>query len=107
MNKLFLWIAAASAIVLQSCQKTDGIQDEIDSLRDRVAALESDIGGVNTGIEALRLLMDESTVIVGVTLDETEKGYVIEFSNGSSCPVLSAEKIDAVVPMLGIDKETG
>lgn len=111
MNKLFLWIAAASAIVLQSCEKTDGIQDEIDSLRDRVAALESKVGQVNSGIEALRLLMDESTVIVGVTLDETEKEYVIEFSDKSgtstSCSVLSAEKIDAVVPMLGIDKETG
>ena len=33
MNKLFLWIAAVSAFVLQSCEKTDGIQDEIDSLR--------------------------------------------------------------------------
>ena len=100
MNKLFLWIAAASAIVLQSCEKTDGIQDEIDSLRDRVAALESKVGQVNSGIEALRLLMDESTVIVGVTFDETKKEYVIEFSDKSgtstSCSVLSAEKIDAV-----------
>ena len=35
MNKLFLWIAAASAFVLQSCENTDGIRDEIGSLRDR------------------------------------------------------------------------
>lgn len=34
MNKLFLWIAAASAFVLQSCENTDGIRDEIGSLRD-------------------------------------------------------------------------
>ena len=27
MNKLFLWIAAASAFVLQSCENTDGIRD--------------------------------------------------------------------------------
>ena len=58
MNKLFLWIAAASAFVLQSCQKTDGIQDEIDSLRDRGAALEAKIGNVNASIMALHKVME-------------------------------------------------
>ena len=53
MNKLFLWIAAASAFVLQSCENTDGIRDEIGSLRDRVIALEAKIGSVNTSIVAL------------------------------------------------------
>ena len=61
MNKLFLWIAAASAFVLQSCENTDGIRDEIGSLRDRVIALEAKIGSVNTSIVALHKLMDEST----------------------------------------------
>lgn len=103
MNKLFLWIAAVSAFVLQSCEKTDGIQDEIDSLRDRVSALESKVGDVNTGIEALHKLMDESTVIVGVTT--TEKGYVIEFSDGSKYPVIQGDKIDALIPVMGIDAE--
>ena len=103
MNKLFLWIAAVSAFLLQSCENTDGIQDEIDSLRDRVTALESKVGEVNTSIEALHKLMDESTVIVGVTPDE--KGYVIEFSDGSKYPVIEGEKLDALVPVLGIDSE--
>ena len=31
MNKLFLWIAAASAFVLQSCENTDGIRDEMET----------------------------------------------------------------------------
>ena len=44
MNKLFLWIAAASAFVLQSCENTDGIRDEIGSLRDRVIALVNNLG---------------------------------------------------------------
>ena len=57
MNKLFLWIAAASAFVLQSCENTDGIRDEIGSLRDRVIALEAKIGSVNTSIVALHKLM--------------------------------------------------
>ena len=57
MNKLFLWMAAVSAFVLQSCQKDDGIQDEIDSLRDRVAALESKVGDVNSGIASFQQLL--------------------------------------------------
>ena len=30
MNKLFLWIAALLTFALQSCQKDDGIREEID-----------------------------------------------------------------------------
>lgn len=103
MNKLFLWIAAVSAFVLQSCEKTDGIQDEIDSLRDRVAALESKVGDVNSGIAAFHQLLTGKKVIVGV--QETDKGYVIEMSDGSQYPVIEGEKLDVLVPVLGIDDE--
>jgi len=103
MNRLFLWIAAASALVLQSCEKADGIRDEIGKLSDRVAALETRVGEVNTSIEALHRLMDESTVIVGVTPDE--KGYVLELSDGSKYLIIEGEKLDALVPLLNIDAE--
>lgn len=103
MNKLFLWIAAVSAFVLQSCQTDDGIQDEIDSLRDRVAALESKVGDVNSGIAAFHQLLTSEKVIVGV--QETDKGYVIEMSDGSQYPVIEGEKLDVLVPVLGIDDE--
>ena len=103
MNRLFLWIAALSAFVLQSCENTDGIHDEIESLRDRVAALESRVSEVNTSIEALHKLMDESTVIVGVTPDE--KGYVLELSDGSKYLVIEGERLDALVPLMDIDDE--
>lgn len=103
MNKLFLWIAAISAFALQSCQKTDGIQEEIDSLRDRVAALETKVGDVNASIVAYHQLVTGSKVIVGVKA--SDKGYEIQMSDGSSYPVIEGEKLDAVVPVLGIDDE--
>lgn len=90
MNKLFLWIAAASAFVLQSCENTDGIRDEIGSLRDRVIALEAKIGSVNTSIVALHKLMDESTIIVGI--EPNAKGYEIELSDGTRCPSSSVRR---------------
>ena len=98
MNKLFLWIAAASAFVLQSCENTDGIRDEIGSLRDRVIALEAKIGSVNTSIVALHKLMDESTIIVGI--EPNAKGYEIELSDGTRLPVILGEKIEALVPVI-------
>ena len=91
MNKLFLWIAAASAFVLQSCENTDGIRDEIGSLRDRVIALEAKIGSVNTSIVALHKLMDESTIIVGI--EPNAKGYEIELSDAEpGCPSSSVRR---------------
>ena len=103
MNKILLWIAAAAAVVLQSCEKTDGIRDEIESLRDRIAALEARVGDVNRDIVALHRLMDESTVIVGVKTTAT--GYEIQLSDGTSLPVIQGEKIEALVPLMGIDAE--
>lgn len=106
MNKLFLWIAALLTFALQSCQKDDGIREEIDSLRDRVAALETKVGEVNAGIEALHAMMDASLVIVGVTPAESGEGYLIEFSDGTRYPVINAEEIEgAVTPLMGIDQQ--
>ena len=107
MNKLFLWIAAASAFVLQSCEDTDGIRDEIGSLRDRVAALAAGCGQIRpldlvVGV-ALHKLMDESTIIVGI--ESNAKGYEIELSDGTRLPVILGEKIEALVPVMGIDAE--
>lgn len=103
MNRVFLWIAALSAFALQSCQKDDGIQDEIDSLRDRVAALETKVGDVNASLEAYHQLVIGSKVIVGV--ETSEKGYLIQMSDGSSYPIIEGEKLDVLVPVLGIDDE--
>lgn len=68
-----------------------------------MAALESKIGGVNTSIVALHKLMDESTIIVGI--ESNAKGYEIELSDGTRLPVILGEKIEALVPVMGIDAE--
>lgn len=102
MNKIFLWVAAAF-VLLQSCEKNDGIRDEIDNLRDRVTALESKVGDVNRNIVALHKLLNESTLIVGV--NKTPTGYEIELSDGSKLPIVLGDKIDALVPIMGIDAQ--
>lgn len=103
MNKLLLCIAAAFAVVVQSCQKTDDLWDGIESLRERVTALETQVGDVNRNIVALHRLMDASTVIVGV--EKTETGYVLSLSDGTELPVFLGLQVGARVPILGIDED--
>ena len=85
--------------MLQSCEKTDGIRDEIGSLRDRVIALESKIGSVNTSIVALPQVdgrVDDHRRIG----NRNAKGYEIELSDGTRLPVILGEKIEALVPVM-------
>lgn len=103
MNKFLLCIAAALAVVVQSCEKTDDLWDGVDSLRERVAALEAQVGDVNRNIVALHRLMDASTVIVGV--EKNPMGYVIFLSDGTELPVILGQEVGARVPILGIDEE--
>lgn len=88
--------------MMQSCQETDDIQSELDSLKDRVKVLEEATSKMNTSVESLQKLMSGS-VIVGVT--PTTNGYDIELSDGSTIKVYNSEKIDAIIPTLSIDKD--
>lgn len=103
MNRIILWIAAVLTFALQSCEKTDDLRAEIDSLGERVMALEKQVGEVNANIVALHKLLDKSTLIVGVT--PNEMGYVLELSDGTKLPVILGQEIPALVPVLGIDAE--
>lgn len=88
--------------MMQSCQETDDIQSELDSLKDRVKVLEEATSKMNTSVASLQKLMSGS-VIVGVT--PTTNGYDIELSDGSTIKVYNSEKIDAIIPTLSIDRD--
>lgn len=103
MNKLFLWIAVTAAVVGQSCEKTEDIRAELDSLRDRITALETQVGDVNRNIATLQKLMDASTVIVGQK--QTPTGYELQLSDGTTLSITQGEKLDALVPVMAIDKD--
>lgn len=98
---LFLGICSM-LFVMQSCQDTDDLQSELDSLKDRVKVLEAATEQLNLSIESLQKLMSGS-VIVGVT--PSANGYEIELSDGSTIKVYNSEKIDAIIPALSVDKD--
>ena len=103
MNRFLGWLAAVIVLALWACEKTDDLRDEIGSLSDRLAVLESRIGDVNADIVALHRLMDPSTVVVGVT--PTSTGYELALSDGTVCRVTLGEQLGTLVPLLGIDAE--
>ncbi|MEG1885114.1 MAG: DUF4955 domain-containing protein [Alistipes sp.] len=103
MKKIFVLFALTVMPLMYSCQKTDGIRDEIDNLKDRVTALEAQVNSLNKNIKGLHTLMKESTVIVGVT--QTATGYIVELSDGTQLPIILGEQIEALVPIMGIDAQ--
>lgn len=87
---------------MQSCQETDDLRSELDSLGNRVKALEEATDKMNISVESLQKLMSGS-VIVGTTT--VTNGYEIELSDGSTIKVYNSEKINAIIPTLSIDKD--
>lgn len=85
------------------CQETDGLWTDVNDLKDRIALLESEVGKVNESISDLHKLMQASTVVVGY--HETETGYRLELSDGTSVEIILGEVIPALIPIIGIDAE--
>ncbi|MFI3299284.1 MAG: PL29 family lyase N-terminal domain-containing protein [Rikenellaceae bacterium] len=104
MKRKILHLAAIALLLggtstLKSCQYDDSlIWDEIESLKEDIAELNSSVSAMQTIIDAL----ENGSVITSVT--ETETGYTITFSNGesieitngSNAPVISVIEVDGV-----------
>lgn len=103
MKRFILCMASIALILSTGCHKSDELRDDLDKLEVRVALLEQQIGGINNSINALHKLMQESTVIVGC--QESEKGYTLYLSDGTSIEIIVGEQIPALVPILSIDQD--
>lgn len=99
---LLLFGICSMLFVLQSCQETDDLRSEIDSLKNRVQILEETANQLNTSIESLQYLLNDP-VIVGIT--PIKNGYTVELSDGKSITVMSGEAVNALVPSLSVDNE--
>ena len=99
---LLLFGICSMLFVLQSCQETDDLRSEIDSLKNRVQILEETANQLNTSIESLQYLLNDPG-IVGIT--PIKNGYTVELSDGKSITVMSGEAVNALVPSLSVDNE--
>ena len=68
---LLLFGICSMLAIMQSCQKTDDLEADINSLKDRVAALEKATEGLNTSFAIIVLQSSISIAFVGHILTQT------------------------------------
>ena len=102
---LLLFGICSMLAIMQSCQKTDDLEADINSLKDRVAALEKATEGLNTSIASLQALMQKNKIIIGITPTKDGLGYLLELSDGTSIKVMESEAVQASVPEFSVDEE--
>lgn len=102
---LLLFGICSMLTIMQSCRKTDNLEADINSLKDRVAALEKATEGLNTSFASLQALMQKNKIIIGITPTKDGLGYLLELSDGTNIKVMESEAIQASVPEFSVDEE--
>ena len=62
------------AVCLVACTNIDDLEDDVDALKKRVTALETQVRDINSNTEALRELYNEGTFITNIEEKSGEKG---------------------------------
>lgn len=103
MKKMWYYTLILLALCFTACQDTDKLEADINSLTDRVAALENKVEMLNGNIEALNLLCQDGMVISNVEHDAEKGIYTLSLSDGTTLKL--AERIDgfASVPLITIN----
>lgn len=86
-----------------SCVSTDHLVSEMDSLEQRITALESAVSAINSNALAISALLDEGIAILSIK--SVEDGYTIELSDGRIIKVTEGLKSKGTVPVIGIDAD--
>lgn len=90
-------------LCLVSCNNIDDLEDDVDALKKRVTALETQIKDINSNIEALRELYKEGTFITN--LEEKADSYTLTLSNGKVVNLYMKNANNLLCPIIGIDTD--
>lgn len=111
MNKFCLIVPAALLV----CGCTADLKSRIDSLEQRVEALESKVNSNAEGISALVAAAEKAVTVTSV--ERTENGYIIHFSDNTVAEIThgtngadgsdGADGKDGVTPVIGVAEEDG
>ena len=102
MKKYLILLFVAAAAVFQSCDNNDDLWDAIDDLKSRVQALETQVNALNDNVKALQTLYSGATVS---EVKNEEGKCTITLTDGKKLTLVS--DIDALVPVVSINEETG
>lgn len=90
-------------IPLVSCNKTEGLNRDLDTLESRILALEESVTDINNNAVAIKNLLDKDIVIT--SFKQSEYGYEMTLSNGQTVTVVYGKEAPSLVPIIGIDGE--
>lgn len=102
MKKYLILLFVAAAAAFQSCDNNDDLWDAIDDLKSRVQALETQVNALNDNVKALQTLYSGATVS---EVKNEDGKCTITLTDGKKLTLVS--DIDALVPVVSINEETG
>lgn len=91
------------ALCLISCNNTDDLQDDVDALKIRVTALESQIRDINRNIESVSELVQNGIFITRI--EEQADAYALTLNNGKTLSLYMKNDKNLLCPLIGIDKD--
>lgn len=107
VKNFLVWVLLLICTV--SCKYDDGeIWDKVNSLDDRLTAIEGQLNQLNSDIESVSTIANavQNNVFVS-KVEETSEGYRINFTDGKSITVGKGGLADASTPIIGVDEENG
>ena len=101
MKKVFLTLLAAASL----CACTGDLEDRVDTLEAKVAALESKVNENVSSIAKLAEAAAKAVTIASVTEDDDKTSYTIKFSDGQTAVLTNGK--DAEAPVVGMKEFEG
>ncbi len=103
MKRFFVLVSAVIlAGAITSCTDISGLENRMDSAESRIAALEKNIGTLNSDIVALKKIVEGGTVS---SIVEKDGVYTITFSDGTVITLNQGSTGIANAPIMSIDAD--
>lgn len=105
MKKIFKsLLLATAAFAAAACQQSDidDLERDIENLRSRLTALETQVDVLNDNVEALQKLLNGATVN---SVEEKDGVYTITLSNGEVLTLTQGSEGGYYTPTIGVDNE--
>lgn len=102
MNKALKLLVPLCVFAVASCTDTAELEDRLDDVESRIAALESSVSSLNETTIALQKVLQGTMIL---SMKESETGYVLEFTDGTSLTVTYGDKVKIEAPVIGVDKD--
>ncbi len=105
MKTFYSIICSLLVIAFAACTNTDDLKSDINSLKDRVSALETQVTELNNNIKSISALSKGGVTVSSLSHDLTNGTYTVTLSGGITLKLMEATSTTGKVPQIGIDAD--